>query len=96
MSKIIQDYNDIIASYNPRNNITKNILSKYEKTKIIGMRMEQLARNSAPYVTVEPGNFNPLKIAEQELMERKIPFMVSRKLPNGIVEYWRLCDMLIF
>ena len=96
MSKIVQDYNDIIASYNPRNNTTKNILSKYEKTKIIGMRMEQLARNAEPYVSIEPGRFNPLEIAEKELMERKLPFMVCRKLPNGKMEYWRLCDMIIF
>jgi len=95
MSKVIEDYKDIIASYNPSKNITKNILSKYEKTKLIGLRMEQLARNAEPYVKFD-GEFDPSKIAEKELIERKLPFMISRKLPNGKVEYWRLDDMLIF
>lgn len=97
MSKVIEDYRDIISHYNPNENITKNILSKYEKTKIIGMRMEQLARSSAPYIKIDNTEpFDPHKIATQELIERKLPFMIARKLPNGKCEYWRLDDMIIF
>jgi DNA-directed RNA polymerase subunit K/omega len=97
MSKIVEDYRDIITQYNPSNNITKNILSKYEKTKIIGMRMEQLARSASPYVKIDQNEkFDPFKIANQELKERKLPFMIARKLPSGICEYWRLEDMIIF
>jgi DNA-directed RNA polymerase I, II, and III subunit RPABC2 len=94
---LVEDYKDIIAKYDPTKNITKNILSKYEKTKLLGMRMEQLARSADPYVKIDPTkHFDPLHIAEQELMERKLPFMLCRKLPNGKTEYWRLEDMIIF
>lgn len=95
MSKIIEDYKDIVNAYDPRTNITKNILSKYEKTKIIGLRMEQLARSADPYVDI--GNtFDPYDIAIRELRDRKLPYMICRTLPNGKKEYWRLDDMLIF
>jgi DNA-directed RNA polymerase subunit K/omega len=96
MSKIVEDYKDIIANYDPRKNVTKNILSKYERTKIIGLRMEQLARSAEPYVKLdEDVSFDPQKIAEQELYEKKLPFMLARKLPNGKQEYWRLDDLII-
>ncbi len=94
-SKIVEDYNDIMTNYDPRQNITKNILSKYEKTKILGMRMEQLARSAKPYVDIKNREYDPYKIAQEELMSRKIPFMICRTLPNGKKEYWRLDDMLI-
>jgi DNA-directed RNA polymerase subunit K/omega len=96
MSKVIEDYKDIIANYNPTKNKSKNILSKYEKTKIIGFRMEQLARNAEPYVEVSDKNsFDPYEIAVRELRTLKLPFMICRTLPNGEKEYYRLEDMII-
>lgn len=91
----IKDYNDIMATYDPNKNLTKNILSKYEKIKILGVRAEQLQRGAIPNVDVDEDNFIALEIAKQELHERKIPFMVVRKLPNGKKEYWKLDDMII-
>lgn len=93
--KAITDYNDVLREYDPKKNITNKILTKYEKTKIIGLRMEQLARNATPYVSID-GKFDPSEIATRELMERKLPFMVSRTLPNGSTEVYRLEDMIIF
>lgn len=96
MTTIIEDYNDIMKNYDPSKNKTNNILSKYEKVKIIGLRAEQIQRGSTPYIEMaEDEEFNPRAIAKKELKEGKIPFMISRKLPNGVVEYWRLGDMLI-
>ena len=95
MTKVIEDFKDVMSRYNPQTNITKNILSKYEKTKIIGVRMEQLARSAEPYVPFNKDAFNPFEIALRELHERKLPFMICRALPNGQHEYWRLEDMII-
>jgi DNA-directed RNA polymerase I, II, and III subunit RPABC2 len=91
----MEDYNDIMARYDPNKNKTKNVLSKYERTKIIGIRAEQLQRSAIPNVEFDPDNYVPLEIAKRELEERKIPFMVVRKLPNGVKEYWKLDDMII-
>lgn len=91
----MEDYNDIMARYDPNKNKTKNILSKYERVKIIGVRAEQLQRGAIANVKVDDENFNPVEVAKRELEERLIPFMVVRKLPNGTKEYWRLDDMII-
>ena len=91
----MEDFNDIMASYDPTKNKTKNILSKYERVKILGCRAEQLQRGAIPNVSIDENNFVPLEVAKRELAERKIPFMVVRKLPNGSKEYWRLDDMII-
>lgn len=99
----IVDFKDILADYNPNHNTTTNRLTRYEKAKILGMRMEQLARGAPPLVDPLPkpppdmGGPTALVrlIAEQELQERKLPYMVQRRLPNGSREFWRLCDMFI-
>lgn len=98
MAQIIgTDYNDLVMSYDPNKNKTLNILSKYERAKIIGMRMEQLARSAPPYVDVDATKvFNPYDVAMDELRARRIPFMICRTLPTGEKEYWKLEDMLIF
>lgn len=93
-SKII-DYHDLISSYNPSNNTTRNMMTKYEKVKMIGLRAEQLQRGATPYVSFDKNNFDPYLIAEKELLEKKIPMMVSRKLSDGTIEYWRVEDLII-
>lgn len=92
----MEDYADIMRSYDPSKNTTKNILSKYEKVKIIGLRAEQLQRGAEPLIEWRGHEFDPRKIAIEELKQRKIPFMIRRSLPNGSKEYYRLADMIIF
>jgi DNA-directed RNA polymerase I, II, and III subunit RPABC2 len=92
-TKIIKDYEEIMAEYDPSQNISTRLLSKYEKTAILGMRMEQLARGAQ--TTVKFDMFDPYEVALKELHERKMPFMICRTLPNGEKEYWRLDDMII-
>lgn len=96
MSTIIEDFNDILKNYDPAKNKTNNILSKYEKVKIIGIRAEQLQRGATPYIPInETKPFDAREIAKLELYAQKIPFMISRKMPDSKVEYWRLDDMII-
>lgn len=92
----IEDMSDIMRSYDPKNHKTKNILSKYEKVKIIGNRAEQLQRGATPNIKLDPNvPFDPRMIAHEELRQRKIPLMICRKLPDNTKEYWRLDDMII-
>lgn len=91
----MEDFNDIMARYDPTKNTTRNILTKYEKAKIISNRAEQIQRNAPIYVDVDRKKMSPIDIAIKELDERKLPFMIQRKLPNGLVEYFRLDDMII-
>jgi DNA-directed RNA polymerase subunit K/omega len=76
------------------NHRTFPILSKYEKTKIIGLRVAQLNKGAEPYVALKTKIIldNSL-IAEKELHEKKLPFIIMRPLPNGRSEYWNVNDL---
>jgi DNA-directed RNA polymerase subunit K/omega len=93
----IEDFSDIMKNYDPNKNKTKNILSKYEKVKMIGIRAEQLQRGAEPNIKLDESiPFDPREIAHEELRQRKLPMMICRKLPDGTKEYWRLDDLVIF
>lgn len=92
----MDDYTEIISNYDPSKNKTKNILTKYERVKIIGLRAQQLEAGADALVEVNLNQkFDSREIAKQELRERKIPFFIRRTLPNGNKEVWRLDDMII-
>jgi DNA-directed RNA polymerase subunit K/omega len=76
------------------NHRTFPILSKYEKTKIIGLRVAQLNKGAEPYVTLKTKLIldNSL-VAEKELHEKRLPFIIMRPLPNGKSEYWNVNDL---
>jgi DNA-directed RNA polymerase I, II, and III subunit RPABC2 len=93
--KILEDFNDIRHNYDPSKNVSRPVLTKYELTKIIGMRIEQLARGAPSLVEIETNKQNIRNIVMKELQERLVPFMIIRSLPNGQKEYWRLTDMII-
>lgn len=95
-------YDEIISEYNPEKNISMPIVTKYELAKILGLRMEQLYRNAPSLINIEALNLDNmvnhekfLKIASEEIKQRVIPFMVSRNLPNGKKEYFKLADMIV-
>jgi DNA-directed RNA polymerase subunit K/omega len=96
----IQDYNDVLRAYDPSKNRTRNVLTRYERVKVLGIRVEQLlrgARPMVPWAPVEDGGkgFDALRIAEEELESGKTPFMLCRRLPDGSREFWRICDMTV-
>ena len=69
-------------------------MSKYEKARILGLRICQLNEGSKPYIEVKNHKvIDNHVIAEKELHEKKLPFVIMRPLPNGQKEYWRLEDL---
>ena len=69
-------------------------LTKYEKARIIGKRAMQISKGSHPLVEI--GDLeSPIDIARKELMERKIPFIIRRPLPDGSYEDWRVDELRI-
>jgi DNA-directed RNA polymerase subunit K/omega len=94
---ILIDFKDIMHDYDPTKNTTTNRLSRYEKAKIIGLRMEQLARGAPSALHIEDVSTQDAirKIAEKELERRLIPFVIVRTLPNGMKEHWRIEDLIV-
>ena len=85
----------ILTSNNILEHIEKNpkktvpVLSKFEKARIIGVRLQQLAYGAKPRINTD--NLKSIKeIVEQELIQRMIPFILKRTLPNGTSEYWKM------
>ena len=74
--------------------ITRPILTKYEKTSILGQRAQQILNGSNILVDIKTLKVkNPLEIARKELKEGLIPFIVRRPLPNGTYEDWKVSDL---
>jgi DNA-directed RNA polymerase I, II, and III subunit RPABC2 len=72
---------------------TLPILTKYELTRVLGLRAKQI--NDGAPVFVDSELTDGYLLAAQELRERKIPFILRRPLPTGQHEYWRLSDLEI-
>lgn len=72
---------------------TYPILSKYEKTRAIGLRVAQLNKGAKPYTELSRHVLDNSLIAEKELKEKKLPFIIMRPIPNGICEYWNINDL---
>lgn len=73
---------------------TNEFLTKYEKTKVIALRAEQLARGAQPFVEFEAGEaFDPYEVALRELEARRLPFVIVRHLPDGSKEHLRIDRM---
>jgi DNA-directed RNA polymerase I, II, and III subunit RPABC2 len=87
---ITRDENGVI---NDPLHTTYPILSKYEKTRVIGLRVSQLNKGAQPFVTLNKIILDNVLIAEKELREKKIPFIIMRPIPNGISEYWNINDL---
>lgn len=69
-------------------------LTKYEKARILGLRAKQLNNNIRPAIEVSDYIIDSYRIAEIELENKVIPFIIKRPLPNGQSEYWYLQDLL--
>jgi DNA-directed RNA polymerase subunit K/omega len=77
------------------NHRTYPFLTNYERTKIIGLRANQLSKGSSPLISVPTHVTDVRDIARIELEQKRLPFIIKRPLPNGEFEYWRLADLLI-
>jgi DNA-directed RNA polymerase subunit K/omega len=68
-------------------------LTKYEKARVIGQRAKQIEAGSKPFINVPENIIEGYIIAELELKQKKIPFIIRRPLPSGGCEYWKLKDL---
>lgn len=89
---VVRNSDNIIIDPNHR---TIPFLTKYEKARVLGQRAKQIETGSKPLVKISENIVDSYIIAELELKEKKIPFIIRRPLPNGTCEYWYLRDLEI-
>ena len=65
------------------NHITLPILSKFEKTKIIGIRSKQLLEGLEPLITIDNKIIDSHLIAEKELEAKVLPFIIKSSSWNS-------------
>jgi len=74
---------------------TMPFLTKYEKTRILGQRAKQLNQGAQPMIPVDKKIIDGYLIAQLELQQKALPFIIRRPLPGGKSEYWRVSDLEI-
>lgn len=80
---------------NKKNFKTSAVLSKYEKTRIISERVQQLSNGGVPFIS-NPEAYNTVyDIALKELNMKKLPFIIKRSINGTSFELWKLEDLKI-
>lgn len=91
-TRIVRDkYNNVIDDLHR----TIPFLTKYERTRIIGQRAKQLNSGAKAFVQVPENTIDGYLIAELELAQKRIPFILRRPIPGGGFEYWNVRDLEI-
>jgi DNA-directed RNA polymerase I, II, and III subunit RPABC2 len=92
LTQIVRDVN-----YNIIDPLHKTIpfLTKYEKARIIGIRAKQINSGAKPFIKVPENIIDGYLIAEMELKEKRVPFIIKRPIPGGTCEYWKIKDLEI-
>ena len=92
LARVVRDDRGIIVDELHK---TLPLLTKYERTRVLGQRAKQINDGAMPFVKVPEGVIDGYLIALKELEEKKIPFIIRRPLPNRGSEYWHLEDLQI-
>ena len=90
LSKVSRDEFNIIID--PLHK-TIPFLTKYEKARILGQRSKQIECGAKPLVNVPENIIDSYLIAELELEQKAMPFIIRRPIPSGGSEYWNLKDL---
>jgi len=90
MTKVVRNADGIIIDKLHR---TIPYLTKYEKARILGQRAKQINSGAYPFVKVPETVIDGYIIAEMELKQKRIPFIIRRPLPNGGSEYWKVQEL---
>ena len=73
---------------------TSRFLTKFERAKILGERAIQISNGAKVMVEVDEGVWDPMVIAEKELREKKIEYIIRRYLPDGGYEDLDLNELI--
>lgn len=88
LQELLRDYDTLKKSYK-----TSPHLSKYEKTRVLAERAQQITNGSPVFIDVSEGQYvDTYTIAMKELENKKIPFIIKRPYGNTF-EYWKVKDL---
>lgn len=74
--------------------LSEAVLSKYELTKVVGVRIQQVCNGGALFVDRKDNETIP-DVVQRELLERRSPLMLVRTMPNGVRRTYRVSEMVV-
>lgn len=97
-SSTIIDDTSIVYDSDTSSYISLPYMTKYEFDQLIGVRATNLSRGAPILVDIPPNykinsNMELRKVAIRELVEKKLPYIIKRTLPNGKNEYWSVSKL---
>jgi DNA-directed RNA polymerase subunit K/omega len=93
--KHVDDYRNIMNSYDVSKNICNARITRYEKSEIMGARVTQLANGAPPMIKIEPDEQLTIQeIVKREYDEGVIPYIVERRIGADHIEYWKFRDLI--
>lgn len=79
--------------------ITFPYFSKYEFTALMAIRAQQLADGARPLVSLDGMMTSSPSfiwdVSKKEILERKLPYIIHRRMPNGNSEYWSASELTV-
>lgn len=75
-------------------NNNETLMTHYEYTRIRGIRLQQLEDGCQPFVEISDCNSN-IEIFNKEVNEKKLPFIIERKINASKSEYLKASEMKI-
>ena len=92
LSRVVRNADGVIVDAMHK---TMPFLTKYEKTRVLGQRAKQLNQGAQPMIPFDKKIIDGYLIAQLEMQQKALPFIIRRPLPGGKSEYWRLSDLEI-
>jgi DNA-directed RNA polymerase subunit K/omega len=79
--------------------VTEAYYTKYEYTCLVATRAQQIADGARPLISLDGMLTSDPRfvwnVAEREVQEGVLPFIIHRRLPSGISEYWSAMELKI-
>jgi DNA-directed RNA polymerases I, II, and III subunit RPABC2 len=90
ITHFMENYKEYKKSYT-----TSNYLTKYEKTRVLSERTQQIESGCIPLIPNVERFTTAYQIAVEEFNTKRIPYIIRRPLPDSSGhEYWKLSDMI--
>lgn len=83
---------DVYRKYYTQKKTTSPYITKFEKAKLLSVRAQAIEKGATPFVPIDDVDEDPYSIAKREYEARRIPYFITRVLPNQEKEFWRLSD----
>lgn len=81
------------------NRVMDPYYTKYEYVALLGTRIQQLSEGAQPLVSIDGMVTSDPRflehVAKKEINEKKLPFIIHRRVLNGQSEYWSTTELSV-